>query len=305
MVFLQKDSRYSNWVPVILGTLHIKDIVELATKEELKNLGEAWEIGILGSFVAARMVELNEAPVIQQVDHYVRLTINVTLPPMQVHKTVSVAKISVLMKHLNVIAGPLPIREAIDGVEAITSYETFKQGGNRLTIGLQNGTREKIILKKGTKVAKVIAANVVPPMLAPGLSTDESELEYMGQECEKGSILESTDENKNRPEPTPGQLNELFSKLDLTGIQEWPDDLQQQAHNLVVEYQHLFALNDLELGKTSKVKHEIKLSNPVPFKDRYRCIPPQEFEEARNHLQDILRVGAIRKSVSPWASPMV
>ena len=34
----------------------------------------------------------------------------------------------------------------------------------------------------------------------------------------------------------------------------------------MVKYQHLFALNDLELGRTSKVKHEIKLSNPVPFR---------------------------------------
>ena len=73
----------------------------------------------------------------------------------------------------------------------------------------------------------------------------------------------------------------------------------------MIEYQHLFALNDLELGKTSKVKHEIKLSNPVPFKDRYRCIPPHEFQEVQNHLQDMLKVGAIRKSVSPWASPVV
>ena len=45
---------------------------------------------------------------------------------------------------------PLPHWEAIDGVEAIASYETFKQGGNRVTIGLQNGMREKITLKKGT-----------------------------------------------------------------------------------------------------------------------------------------------------------
>ena len=48
---------------------------------------------------------------------------------------------------------PLPLREAIEGVKAILSYETFKQGESRLTIGLQNGTREKIVLKKGTRVA--------------------------------------------------------------------------------------------------------------------------------------------------------
>ena len=106
-----------------------------------------------------------------------------------------------------------------------------------------------------------------------------------------------------KPEPTPERLDGLFSKLDLSGIREWPEDLQQKVHDLMVDYQHLFALNDLELGKTSKVKHEIKLDNPVPFKDRYRRIPPHEFEEVRKHLQDMLKVGAIRKSISPWASP--
>ena len=90
---------------------------------------------------------------IQQIDHYVRLTRNVTLAPMQVHKTVGIAKILILSKRLNVIMEPLPLREAIERIEAILSYETFKQGGSRLTIGLQNGTREKIVFKKGTRVA--------------------------------------------------------------------------------------------------------------------------------------------------------
>ena len=51
-------------------------------------------------------------------------------------------------------------------------------------------------------------------------------------------------------------LDELFTKLDFSGVQDWSEDLQQEAHDLMVEYQHLFTLNDLELGKTSKVKHE-------------------------------------------------
>ena len=86
LVFIQKDSRYSEHVPIVLGTLHIKDIFQSATKEELSNLGNAWEMGTLGSFVSARIAHLEKAPMIHQVDHYVRLTRNVTLAPMQVHK---------------------------------------------------------------------------------------------------------------------------------------------------------------------------------------------------------------------------
>ena len=81
LVFIQKDSRYSEHV--ILGTLHIKDIIQSATKEELGNLGDGWEMGTLGSFVSARIAQLEKAPMIHQVDHYVRLMRNVTLALMQ------------------------------------------------------------------------------------------------------------------------------------------------------------------------------------------------------------------------------
>ena len=80
---------------------------------------------------------------IHQVDHYVRLTQKVSLVPMQVHKTVGVAKISVLSKRLNVMTELLLAREAIKGVEAISSYETFKQGEKELLLGskMEHGKR--------------------------------------------------------------------------------------------------------------------------------------------------------------------
>ena len=108
-----------------------------------------------------------------------------------------------------------------------------------------------------------------------------------------------------KPKPTQERFDKLFGKLDLKGIEEWSEYDQNQVCELMKEYQHLFVLDDLELGSTSQIKHEIKLSDPKPFKDRYRQIPPQQFEEVRAHLQDMLKVGAICKSTSPWASPMV
>ena len=84
--FIQKDSRYSEHVPTILGTLHIKDVIQSATKEELTKLGEVCEVGTLGSFVLARIAQLEKTPIIHQVDHYVRLTRNETSAPMQVKK---------------------------------------------------------------------------------------------------------------------------------------------------------------------------------------------------------------------------
>ena len=59
------------------------------------------------------------------------------------------------------------------------------------------------------------------------------------------------------------------------------------------------------MGHTSLVKHKIKLDNCTPFKERYRHIPPNLFEEVKNHLKEMLQFGAIRHSNSPWVSAVV
>ena len=41
------------------------------------------------------------------------------------------------------------------------------------------------------------------------------------------------------------------------------------------------------------------------LKERYRRIPPHQYEEVRKHLQEMLDIGAIRGSTSLWASPVV
>ena len=66
-------------------------------------------------------------------------------------------------------------------------------------------------------------------MLAPDLSIDKSELEYMIQEYNNEDVLEykTTNLGKNtvKLEPMPERLDELFTKLDLSGIQDWSEDL--------------------------------------------------------------------------------
>ena len=167
LAFVQKDSKYSAEVPLIIGTLHINEIFACATAEELGKLSLAWYVGALGCQILAKLAQLEERPMIDQIDHYVKLMRDVMIPVMQVQKTIGITKIPVLTKKLNMMMEALPHREEIKGIEAIPSYETFKQGGNRIIIGLNNTTGEKITLKRGTKVAKVFVANIIPPLLAP------------------------------------------------------------------------------------------------------------------------------------------
>ena len=43
----------------------------------------------------------------------------------------------------------------------------------------------------------------------------------------------------------------------------------------------------------------------MPFKEHYRCIPPHMCDDMRAHIQEMLDIGAIHQSHSPWPSTVV
>ena len=53
------------------------------------------------------------------------------------------------------------------------------------------------------------------------------------------------------------------------------------------------------------MKHAIKITDPQPFKERFRRITPHLYEKVKNHLQEMIDVGVIKGSFSPWASAVV
>ena len=103
---------------------------------------------------------------------------------------------------------------------------------------------------------------------------------------------------------TKDQFKKLFDIKDLSGIKDWSKE-DQEVQKLIKDFGFLFALNDLDVGKTSIVKPTIKLTDYTPFKERYCRIPPHQFEEVRKHLQEMLEIADIKFSNSPWASAVV
>ena len=91
----------------------------------------------------------------------------------------------------------------------------------------------------------------------------------------------------------------------MEGLDNWTEDQQRAAKDLSVDSADVFSKDDLDLGKCNILKHDIKITDPQPFKERYRRIPPHLYEEVKVHLQEIAEVGAIRGSFSPWASAVV
>ena len=148
-----------------------------------------------------------------------------------------------------------------------------------------------------TIVNTTTAANMLPPMLAPKT--------FVTEEGNLDTSLKEKSPSTEKPVAKQGQMNELFTELDLSDLDTWDPSLQEETKSLIKEYAHIFLMGDMDLGKTSVIKHMIKVTDPIPFNDRYRRIPLHMFEEVRKHLKEMMEIGAIRKSNSSWASTAV
>ena len=190
-----------------------------------------------------------------------------------------------------------------EGSYTISAYTYLKSNSRSVHVGLRNMSCRTVALSKGTVVAELSPANVIPKMLAPKLAS--CQLEFAKNQSPKNSKLKFVNSTNSQPTLTQERRDKLFSKLDLTGYDSWTQDQLDAMDDVIEHYHHIFAVEDLELGRTDLVKHEIKLTNYIHFKERYRRIPPHQYEEVRKHLDEMLRMGAIRRSNSPWVSAIV
>ena len=78
--------------------------------------------------------------------------------------------------------------------------------------------------------------------------------------------VESTDILGETPDGSE-DTKDILQKLNLSRMEEWEPQLQQDAQDLICKFACIFSQNDLDLGKTSIAKHSIKVNDPIPFKE--------------------------------------
>ena len=104
----------------------------------------------------------------------------------------------------------------------------------------------------------------------------------------------------------PGAKETGTQKVEIDlGDSELSSEQKRQVEELLGKWNGVFATTVTELGDAKGVEHAINLTDETPFRDKPRRIPPAMFEEVRQHIQEMLAVGAIRHSQSPWSSNVV
>ena len=303
------DTNYTKRVPVQLGTLHVDEALSLVTGEEYGKLSAVWVRANFPPWPISGSTQVRESEFdLETIKGNAKITKQVMLSPFETKHAPGLTECSTHYKRVHVVT------EASEkfqhgAVKPICTYLELKLGSYRLSIGLRNFSCRSVMLRPKTVVAKVSAANIVPFSVAPNLEGEEKEelREQYQEQADSQTVQDILNQGDNQVlemeiklEPlSPEKEKLLFERIDLTGVSQWEPAEQEEVRELFREYGRLFALDDLDLGHTLVVKHEIKLNDYTPFKERYRRIPPHQYDEVRRHLKEMLEIGAIRKSNSP------
>ena len=230
------------------------------------------------------------------------------------------------------------------GLKLITSYSPLRAGSSRVSNVIENTSDRDITIPAKTIVSQLSLANMIPKLIYPGDDYDNEmenidekdegltyqefehhksipnyseqnfnkvEIENLGEDLEEDFEDLDHSEKRNSSEPNSENSEEeddgswILNLIDLSGLEDWPEHLQVEAKGLLKRNAKTFSKNDLDMGRTNLVKHHIKLTDPIPFKEAYRRIPPQMYDEVKADIQEMLDLGAIRPSNSPWASAIV
>ena len=209
--------------PVILGTPTIYRVMEVIKESEISKLAVPWassRVSWLMRDIQARLGQVVVNDVANKpisplnVDKLVRVASKCTIPPFghkAIHGKVDLVlhgyKMNMMTHGLEKRLPSLPL-----GIDVQTVYATLADGSNRVTVVLRNNTQDWLEIKKGIPIAQMVATNEIP----------------------KVTHLLSAEEPKEQPTLTEAERQDLLpEKLDLTGLEAWPEDQAEKAHSLL------------------------------------------------------------------------
>ena len=109
-------------------------------------------------------------------------------------------------------------------------------------------------------------------------------------------VRESTTENKQeQPSMCPINLSDV----------ECTHEQKNKLESLFQKHASVFTKDENDLGYTETVKHKIPTIDQVPVAQTYRRIPPNQFQEAKDHIRKLLDNGIIQESYNPYAASIV
>ena len=83
------------------------------------------------------------------------------------------------------------------------------------------------------------------------------------------------------------------------------EETRQQFEELKAKYPKVFSLNNEDIGHTQLVTMDIDTGDSPPVCQKPYTLPLKHYSWVQQEIDTLEQAGVIKKSISPWASPIV
>ncbi len=165
--------------------------------------------------------------------------------------------------------------------------ETLKRGKSHfINVAIHNPSDAEIYLKKGTILGFVSDVNTI--------------IQFPMENKKNGEKARVESVDVEGEEDTPWM--NIDDDLELSDLTE---EEFQEAKEMLLGEREIFSKFKNDIGHVPEFKVPINLTDNIPVSEPYRAIPRPLYDDVKNHINNMLAHGWVRKSTSPYASPMV
>ena len=102
---------------------------------------------------------------------------------------------------------------------------------------------------------------------------------------------------------SPAQVTE-HRRVDLKD-KEISEQTKQKFEKLKGKYPKVFSISSEDIGWTNLVTMHVDTRNNPPICQKPYTLPLKHYSWVQQEIETLVRAGVIKKSISPWASPIV
>ncbi len=286
LMLVVNDTSYHERIPLLLGTNILQ--VLLGKHEGRADLPHNWQLTFKAISLLSR---LKEKPELAEV----KSTKSITIPPEGRFVIHGHTRISSCMRltamteefHHKALPGGLRLSPTVFHLESGKS-------SHRVPIEISNFSSRTITIPPKMTLCSLQQVQV----------TDQKSYLESSSKGDAGPRV-----NAHTSDTPVGQEDvsdtDFLSKFNPSYKDSLTSSQVQTLEQLLIKWKEAFSLHEFDLGCTKLTKHSIKLVSNIPFKERPRKIPPAMVDEVRAHLKEMLDLGVIENSNSPYSSNVV
>lgn len=183
-----------------------------------------------------------------------------------------------------------------EGLELFPALVDVPCGLTKLVkIPVQNTTKHDIYLSKRIVLGTLEEVTEVRPIVTETAQQNSANAcsVHLSPNHEHSDKCQTTKDSNNQKWHPPVELSHLH------------EDEQRTVRDMLFEESDVFAKSDSDIGCIPSLQLKINLTDNVPVQTSYNSIPKPLHKEVKEYVQKLLDHGWIRKSTSPYSSPVV